>query len=44
MDKEDFIKECLSTIDGYSGSDSEYLDILYEIVDECKTRIEIINE
>lgn len=40
MSKEEIIQECLSEIDGFEGSDSEYLDLLYELIDECKIRIE----
>lgn len=40
MNIEEIIKECLSMIDGFDGSDSEYLDLLHELIDECKIRIE----
>lgn len=40
MDKEEIITDCLSKIDGFEGSDNEYLDLLYELIDECKVRIE----
>lgn len=27
-------------IDGFDGSDSDYLELLHELIDECKIRIE----
>lgn len=40
MDKEEIIKKCLLMIDSFDRSDSEYLDLLHELVDECEIRIE----
>lgn len=40
MNKEEIVKQCLSMIDGFDGSDSEYLSLLHELVDECEIRIE----
>jgi hypothetical protein len=40
MNKEKIINQCLSMIDGFDGSDSDYLDLLHELMDECETRIE----
>lgn len=40
MNKDEIIKECLSMIDGFDGSDNEDLDILHELIDECGIRIE----
>lgn len=40
MDKDEIIKKCLSMIDGFDGGDSEYLDILHELIDESRIRIE----
>ena len=40
MSKEEIIKECLSLIDGFDGSDTEYLDLLHELIDECEIRME----
>lgn len=40
MSKEEIIKKSLSTIDGFEGSDREYLDLLHELIDECEIRIE----
>lgn len=40
MSKEEILTDCLSKIDGFDGSDSEYLDLLYELIDECEIRIE----
>ncbi|MCD8252737.1 MAG: hypothetical protein LUD40_12435 [Phocaeicola dorei] len=41
MNKEEIIEKCLSLVDSFSGSDSEYLDLLRELIDECETRSEI---
>ena len=38
--KEEIIKQCLSLIDGFDGSDIEYLELLHELTDECEIRIE----
>ena len=40
MNKEEIIKQCLSLIDGCDGSDTEYLELLHELIDECEIRIE----
>ena len=40
MNKEEIIKQCLSLIDGFDGSDIEYLELLHELTDECEIRIE----
>ena len=40
MNKEKIINQCLSMIDGFDGSDSDYLDLLHELMDECEIRIE----
>ena len=40
MNKEKIINQCLSMIDGFDGSDSDYLDLLHELIDECEIRIE----
>lgn len=40
MNKEEIIEQCLSMIDSFDGSDSDYLDLLHELIDECKIRIE----
>ncbi len=40
MNKEEIIKKCLSIIDGFDGSDTEYLDLLHELIDECEIRVE----
>ena len=40
MSKEEIIKECLSLIDGFDGSYTEYLDLLHELIDECEIRME----
>lgn len=40
MNYEEIVKECLSMIDGFDGSDSDYLHLLGEMVDECRIRIE----
>ena len=31
MNKEEIIKQCLSLIDGFDGSDIEYLELLHEL-------------
>lgn len=41
MNKEEIIEKCLSLVDSFNGSDSEYLDLLRELIDECETRSEI---
>ena len=40
MNKEEIIKQCLSLIDGFDGSDTEYLELLHELIDEWEIRIE----
>lgn len=40
MNKEKIINQCLLMIDGFDGSDSDYLDLLHELMDECEIRIE----
>lgn len=40
MNKEKIINQCLSMIDSFDGSDSDYLDLLHELMDECEIRIE----
>ena len=40
MNYEEIVQKCLSMIDGFDGSDSDYLHLLGEMVDECKIRIE----
>ena len=32
MNKEEIIKQCLSLIDGFDGSDTEYLELLHELM------------
>lgn len=41
MNKEEIIEKCLSLVDSFNGSDSKYLDLLCELIDECETRSEI---
>ena len=40
MNKEEIIEQCLLMIDSFDGSDSDYLDLLHELIDECKIRVE----
>lgn len=42
MNRKETIENSLSLIDDFKGSDSEYLELLREIIDECETRIEIV--
>ncbi len=42
MDKKQIIESCLSLVDSFNGTDSEYLALLRELISECETRSEII--
>lgn len=41
MKEQETIEKCMSIVDGFDGNESEYIVLLYKLIDECQTRIEI---